>query len=135
MCILSKILIKYFILICNIFTICFVLYTKQLLANNDTKYKNQKLTLQIIQLVEEKKFNKVKKLVADNTNENYEDLVNWLRFSSKSIDNELLEEIVKKYQNWPNINNIIIHIEDTMSWKYSENKVFNIFICKVLLLI
>ena len=69
MCILSKILIKYFILICNIFTICFVLYTKQLLANDDTKYKNQKLTRQIIQLVEEKKFNKLKKLVADSTNE------------------------------------------------------------------
>ena len=58
---------------------------------------------------------------------NYEDLVNWLKFSSKNIDNELIEEIVKKYQNWPNINNLIIHIENTMSWKYSENKVFNIF--------
>lgn len=127
MCILSKILIKYFILICNIFTICFVLYTKQLLANDNTKYKNQKLTRQIIQLVEENKFNKVKKLIADNADENYEDLVNWLKFSSKNIDNELIEEIVKKYQNWPNINNIIIHIENTMSWKYSENKVFNIF--------
>ena len=127
MCILSKILIKYFILICNIFTICFVLYTKQLLANDDTKYQNQKLTRQIIQLVEENKFNKVKKLIADNADENYEDLVNWLKFSNKNIDNELIEEIVKKYQNWPNINNIIIHVEDTMSWKYSENKVFNIF--------
>ena len=111
------------ILICNIFTICFVLYTKQLLANDYTKYKNQKFTRQIIQLVEENKFNKVKKLIADNANENYEDLVNWLRFSSKNIDNELIEEIVKKYQTWPNINNIIIHIEDTMSWKYSENKI------------
>ena len=89
MCNLSKILIKYFILICNIFTICFVLYSKQLLANDNTKYKNQKLTRQIIQLVEENKFNKVKKLIADNTDENYEDLVNWLKFSSKNIDNEL----------------------------------------------
>ena len=60
MCILSKILIKNFILICNIFTICFVLYSKQLLANNNSKSENQRLTLQIIQLVEEKKFNKVK---------------------------------------------------------------------------
>jgi len=45
------------------------------LANDDSKYKNQKLTRQIIQLVEENKFNKVKKLIADNAYENYEDLV------------------------------------------------------------
>ena len=127
MCISSNILIKYFILVCNILTLCFVLHTKQLLANNNVKDKNQKLTRHIIQLVENNKLDKVKNLVTKNTDENIEDLVNWLRISNKNIDNELIEKTFKKYQKWPNINNMNTHLEETIDWKNSENKLFSIF--------
>ena len=78
----SNILIKYILLFCNIITLCFVLHTKQLLANTNEKDKNTELILKIISLVENNKLQQINKLLAKNSDVNLDDLVNWLMISN-----------------------------------------------------
>ena len=82
----SNILIKYILLFCNIITLCFVLHTKQLLANTNEKDKNTELILKIISLVENNKIQQINKLLAKNSDLNLDDLVNWLMISNKNIE-------------------------------------------------
>ena len=94
----SNILIKYILLFCNIITLCFVLHTKQLLANTNEKDKNTELILKIISLVENNKLQQINKLLAKNSDKNLDDLVNWLMISNKNIEINDIENTIKKYE-------------------------------------
>ena len=121
----SNILIKYIILFCNIFALCFVLHTKQILANNNQKHNNNnELVIQIIKLIENNKFNKVNTIL-NKSNNNLEDLVNWLKISNNKIDDKFIIETIVKYRNWPDINKINIKLEEEISW--TSNNKYNIF--------
>jgi soluble lytic murein transglycosylase len=123
----SNILIKYILLFCNIFTLCFALHTTELLANTDEKDKNTKLVLEIISLVENNKLQKINKLLAKNSDINLDDLVNWLMISNKRIDEKNIERTIKKYENWPDINNLIIHLEEITEWEQIDNILYKIY--------
>ena len=120
----SNILIKYIILFCNIFTLFFVLHTKQILANNNQKHNNNELVLQIIKLIENNNFNKVNTIL-NKSNNNLEDLVNWLKISNNKIDDKFIKDTIVKYRNWPDINKINIKLEEEISW--TSNNKYNIF--------
>ena len=123
----SNILIKYILLFCNIFTLCFALHTKQLLANTNEKIKNTELILKIISLVENNKSEQINKLLIKNSDMNLDDLVNWLMISNRHIDEKNIEKIIKKYENWPDINNLIIYLEEITEWEEIDNLLYKIF--------
>ena len=123
----SNILIKYILLFCNIITLCFVLHTKQLLANTNEKDKNTELILKIINLAENNKLQQINKLLDKNSDVNLDDLVNWLMISNKNIEIKDLENTIKKYEGWPDINNLVIDLEEKIDWNIADNILFKIY--------
>ena len=123
----SNILIKYILLFCNIITLCFVLHTKQLLANTNEKDKNTELILKIISLAENNKLQQINKLLDKNSDVNLDDLVNWLMISNKNIEIDDIEKTIKKYEGWPDINNLVIDLEEKTDWNITDNILYKIY--------
>ena len=119
----SNILIKYIIQFCTIFSLCFVLHTKQILANDNN---SKEIVLQIIQLIETNQFSKVDVLIEKNNDKNLKDLANWLKISNNKIDKNILKSTLEEYKNWPDINKIIIKFEEEIGWDNNNDKIFEI---------